>query len=237
MSENKNSGGFKKYFTMSFDDGVEQDKRVIALMKQYGLKGTFNLSAGLFGKHHRLAKISRIPRDEILQVYDGFEVASHGYKHEMFKYMSKAKIEKSLSQDIQELSDLMGYKIVGHGYPYDMHTRAGEAYLRNNNMLYARKVLGKGLQFKFPENPFKYIATCHFNAKNILELFEQFIEAEPVNENLLFMTWGHGYELDVGFRPCPEPQLEQIFSKIAGQKDIIYCTNREAFEAAESTEA
>ena len=39
----------KKYFTLSFDDGLEQDKRVIRLMKQYGLKGTFNLNAGLFG--------------------------------------------------------------------------------------------------------------------------------------------------------------------------------------------
>ena len=30
----------KKYFTLSFDDGLEQDKRVIQLMRQYGLKGT-----------------------------------------------------------------------------------------------------------------------------------------------------------------------------------------------------
>lgn len=28
----------KKYFTLSFDDGLEQDKRVIRLMRQYGLK-------------------------------------------------------------------------------------------------------------------------------------------------------------------------------------------------------
>ena len=39
----------KKYFTLSFDDGLEQDKRVIQLMRQYGLKGTFNLNAGLLG--------------------------------------------------------------------------------------------------------------------------------------------------------------------------------------------
>ena len=39
----------KKYFTLSFDDGLEQDKRVIRLMRQYGFKGTFNLNAGLLG--------------------------------------------------------------------------------------------------------------------------------------------------------------------------------------------
>ena len=231
MEINNSSKSCKKYFTMSFDDGVEQDKRIIALMKQYGIKGTFNLSAGLFGKMHRLARINKIPKDEVCQVYEGFEVASHGYKHEMFRYMTKAKIEASLAQDIQELSDIMGYQVVGHAYPYDMHTRAGEEYLRNNRMLYARKVLGKGLKFHFPDNPHKYIATCHFNAKNILNLFEQFVKAEPVDKNLLFMTWGHGYELDTGFRPCPEPQLERIFEKIARHKDIVYCASREAFEA------
>jgi len=220
----------KKYFTMSFDDGVEQDKTVIALMKQYGIKGTFNLSAGLFGKQHNIARIYKIPKDEIKQVYEGFEVASHGYKHEMFRYMTRKKIEESLSRDIQELSDLMGYQIAGHAYPYDMHTHAAEEYFRKTNLLYARKVLGKGLNFCFPDNPHKYIATCHFNAKNILELFEKFIKTEPVDKNLLFMTWGHGYELDKGFRPCPPSKLEQIFSKIAGHKDITYCTSKEAFE-------
>ena len=39
----------KKYFTLSFDDGLEQDKRVLELMKKYGLKGTFNLNSGMFG--------------------------------------------------------------------------------------------------------------------------------------------------------------------------------------------
>ena len=40
---------WKKYFTLSFDDGLEQDKKVLALMKKYGLKGTFNLNSGMFG--------------------------------------------------------------------------------------------------------------------------------------------------------------------------------------------
>ena len=71
---------FKKYFVLNFDDGVEHDKQLITLMKKFGLSGTFNLSAGLFGVSHSLAGISRIPKDEVRQVYEGFEVASHGFK-------------------------------------------------------------------------------------------------------------------------------------------------------------
>ena len=221
---------FKKFFTLSFDDGTEYDKRFIELMKQYGLSGTFNLSAGMLGKHHKLARISHIPKDEIKQVYEGFEVASHGYRHEMFRYMSKKKIEKSLVTDIDELSEIMGYKIAGHAYPYDMHTRSAEEILRSQNILYARKALGKGKLFSFGENPHKYIATCAFNSKKINEMIDLFIKARPTDENLLFTMWGHSFEMKIGFRPCPENRLEELFAKIAGHSDIVYCTSKEAFE-------
>ena len=41
-------GGRKKALTLSYDDGVEQDIRLIQIMKEYGLKGTFNLNSGLY---------------------------------------------------------------------------------------------------------------------------------------------------------------------------------------------
>ena len=95
----------KKYFTLSFDDGLEQDKRVIRLMRQYGLKGTFNLNAGLFGTRGEVKGLgtfsfqdcpegvkhkfpfsyvqhNRIPQDEVRQVYEGMEIATHGFRHE-----------------------------------------------------------------------------------------------------------------------------------------------------------
>ena len=40
----------RKLFTVSYDDGTEQDFRIIELMERYGIKGTFNLSSGLFGR-------------------------------------------------------------------------------------------------------------------------------------------------------------------------------------------
>ena len=38
----------RKVLTLSYDDGVEQDIRLVEIMKKHGLKGTFNISAGLF---------------------------------------------------------------------------------------------------------------------------------------------------------------------------------------------
>ena len=220
---------YKKYFTLSFDDGLEMDKKIIERMRHYGLSGTFNINAGLFGYCPRFFDIKRLPKEEIRQVYDGFEVASHGYKHEMFRYMPRKKIEESLSRDIVELSDTVGYQVVGHAYPYDMHTRSAENYLRSHGMLYSRRALGKG-SFRFPDDPLKYMATCWFNVKNIFQIIDEFIDAKPANGNMLFMMWGHSYEMEYGFRKCPPALLDQIFSRIAGHRDIVYCTGREAFE-------
>ncbi|MCL2050904.1 MAG: polysaccharide deacetylase family protein [Lachnospiraceae bacterium] len=221
---------YKKFFTLSFDDGVEHDKRVIALMKKHGLSGTFNLNAGMLGHKPRLANISRIPKDEIKQVYEGFEVASHGYNHEVFRFLSQKKTAESISKDLKELSGLLGYNVVGHAYPYAMYTKKAEASLRKNGVIYGRWALGKG-SFCFPENPFKYMPTCWFNDKNVFNLIDDFIKAEPEDEHMLFMMWGHAYELEYGVRRCPAEQLERIFSRIAGQPDIAYCTNKEAFES------
>ena len=39
-----------KAVTISYDDGVKADKKLIEIMNENGLKGTFNLNSGLFSK-------------------------------------------------------------------------------------------------------------------------------------------------------------------------------------------
>jgi hypothetical protein len=41
-------GGKAKSLTLSYDDGVEQDIRLVDIMNRYGLKGTFNINSGLY---------------------------------------------------------------------------------------------------------------------------------------------------------------------------------------------
>lgn len=38
-----------KYFACSFDDGLEQDRCIIEILKEHRLGGTFHLNSGLFG--------------------------------------------------------------------------------------------------------------------------------------------------------------------------------------------
>ena len=48
--------GKKKAVTFSYDDGVTQDIRLIALFNKYGLKATFNLNSELLGSFGTLER-------------------------------------------------------------------------------------------------------------------------------------------------------------------------------------
>ena len=84
--------------------------------------------------------------------------------------------------------------------------------------------------FRFRSDPLRYRATCIAHDKKLFDLADRFIAAEPQTDDLLFYIWGHGYEMDFGTELCSWKRFEQFCEKIAGHKDIVYCTNKQAFE-------
>ncbi len=79
-------GGLRKALTLSYDDGVEQDEQLLAILDEHGLRCTFNLNSGSFapeghvwpqGQIHR-----RLPESRIRTLYRGpHEVAVHTLTH------------------------------------------------------------------------------------------------------------------------------------------------------------
>ena len=55
-------GGLAKAVTLSYDDGVFEDIRLVDIMKGKGLKGTFNINGGLFGKQAASEHRQRLSR-------------------------------------------------------------------------------------------------------------------------------------------------------------------------------
>ena len=84
-----NSGIFNGKFktvTFSFDDGVVDDIRLIELFKKYGIKATFNLNSASLSDSHGWTfngekYVTYVNYTEHPDLYDGFEVASHTYRH------------------------------------------------------------------------------------------------------------------------------------------------------------
>lgn len=242
----------KKYLTVSFDDGLEQDKRIITMMKEYGIKGTFNLNAGMFGirgevkgignmafadcpqgiKHkwpYTYTTHNRIPKDEIVQVYQDMEIASHSFMHESLGKIDELAMKDSLDRDIDELEKLTGDKIYGHAYAKGSTSDKVQEYLREKKIVYARNVFSTN-KFEFPENPLNFNPTCSFLSKNIFKLIEKFKSLEARDKDMLFFVWGHGYEFDFGKGAGTWEHLERVFDAMrTGQEEIIFCTNKDAF--------
>ncbi len=116
-----------KAVTFSYDDGVEQDKRLIKLLDRYGLKCTFNLNSGFLGKKGSVKRTifgttntvsyDKIPIDEIGQVYKNHEVAAHTVTHPTLRDLSDEKIITEVLEDAVALEKITGKKVYGLAYP------------------------------------------------------------------------------------------------------------------------
>lgn len=245
---------FKKYFTVSFDDGLEQDKKTLETMRKYGIKGTFNLNSGLLGQKGdikymgkygmanvekgqrkrgiwKFADSDRIPADEIRQVYEGMEICTHSVHHVDLSKLSGEALTSELVPDREALQQYTDLPVVGHAFPFGKTSEEVEQVLKNNGFLYARGVMSEKAKrnFAFPENPLNFKPTCWHIEGDIEKLLDQFIAAEPTDGDMLFYLWGHGYEFDFPALKGLRNAYERMFDKVACHDEIIKCTNAEAF--------
>lgn len=244
---------YKKYVTFSYDDGLQQDKQLTALMRDFGLKGTFNLNSGLFGKEQYIGYLGslgftetppekaaggplnyvphfRIPEDEIAQVYEGFEVASHGYRHEMLALSNRKTMEESIDLDLANLERVVGYKMKGFAYAKGFGSKAAREYLNGNGIVYARGIKSTGTFTFQEENLLNFQPTASQIDKNLFEVIDTFLATDPVDDDMLLYIWGHGYECDYHTDRGSWARTIKMFERLAGRDDLTYCTNIEAFE-------
>lgn len=248
----------KKYFTVSYDDGLEQDRRIIALMEKYGIRGTFNLSSGIFGRRGYVKRfgnfgfkdadeIGRNPKrytehfllseQEAAKLYSSpnVEVASHGAHHLQQQELTAEEAEQEITEDIRRLSEMFGYPVIGHAFPYGSYNDNVLAALRKNGVRYAREVtiLTKPKDFSFDRDQLLLKPTCWQLDSFAPKLLRKFIDTPVGDEDMVFYMWGHGYELDFGTRRGCDAWLEQMFRMVSAAKDVELVTNGELYQAAE----
>ena len=156
----------KKAVTFSYDDGVEQDLRLIELMKQHGVKGTFNLNSSLFapeGKVYPAGQIHRrMSRAQCLEAYDNeyCEVALHGANHSFLQAQPTALAMHEVITDRLQLEEMYGRTIRGMAYPYGTYSDSVVDILRLAGVAYCRTTQSH-LNFRLPEDYLRWGATCH----------------------------------------------------------------------------
>ncbi len=216
-------GGKSKALTLSYDDGVTQDKRLTEILRKNGLKGTFNINSGLFGNGGRMTA------DEVKSTYDPeyFEVACHGVTHPYFTKCDDAVLMSQTVYDRKNLEELMGTQIHGMAYPMGDYDGRVINALKNSGIYYARTVKGT-LNFDMPSEWLAWNPTCHHCNTNLMSFADKFISLPTRRHPEVFYVWGHAYEFD---NDNNWNVIEEFAEKLNGHDHIWYATNMEIYLA------
>ena len=225
--------GFKrKAVTFSYDDGVRQDKRLIEIMKQNGLKGTFNLNGGRFAECYEGVEEGRmtVAEAEALYLPSGMEVAVHGYRHASLARIDRAAATDDVLSDRKALEQIFGCVIKGMAYANGSYNDEVVEILKCTGISYARTTTATG-RFDLPTDWLRLPTTCHHNDPRLMELAREFAERGESaytwgNSPMLFSVWGHSYEFD---RNDNWGVIEELAAYIGNREDIYYATNGELF--------
>lgn len=219
-------GGRRKALTLSYDDGVHQDYKLVEIMNKYGVKGTFHLNGGLLGEQ------GRVSADEITNLYSGHEISAHGLTHQSLTVCPREKIIDEIIGDREVLERLTGRIIRGMSYAYGSVNDFVVEMLKCMGIEYARMVQTTG-DFHIPDDFLRWRGTCHHNER-LLDHTKRFIECEYKWQPQLFYIWGHSYEFD---NDGNWDMFEEFCKAISSREDIWYATNIEIYDYIRSFKA
>lgn len=219
---------YRKALTFSYDDGIEQDRKLVEIFNKYGMKATFNLNTGIQTPKSNFeiegVYINRMKQEGLEELYRGHEIATHGLTHAAPTGMTKEQLDKEFLTDMSNIERIYGTYPVGMAYAYGCVDDEVVKYLKSIGIKYGRTVEASH-SFEIPKEPLKLKATCHHDDDMLFELAEKFLKAEPKeNEQMLFYVWGHSYEFDVNNN---WDRIEEFCKMMSGKADIFYGTNRE----------
>lgn len=221
---------YLKALTFSYDDGKEQDRRLVELFNQYGLRATFNLNSGLVGNgevwyYKDILPTYRIGFEELTELYQGHEIAVHGLTHMRLSEADKASAEREILEDKKNLEERFDQAVCGMAYACGEYTDEAIAIAKTAGIRYGRGIESTH-SFDLETDMMRYRPTCHHYDERIFQMGEQFLNLVP-DKPQIFYVWGHSYEFDLenGWE-----HIEKFCRMMSGRDDILYGTNREIFE-------
>lgn len=231
--------GKKKAFTVSYDDGVRQDERLLELMRKYGIRGTFNINSGILGRNAYAVidgyktNVSTFENHEIASVYQGQEIASHTVNHPDLTKLARTDIIEEVTKDCTELERITNGLVRGFAYPFGTYNEEVADSLRECGIHYGRTV-NSTHSFELPEEFLMWNPTCHHNDESLMKLLRAFCESQT-DEAQLFYLWGHSYEFE---QKNNWDVIEEAFAYIAQYAETVWmATNDEIYQAVTAAAA
>lgn len=245
-----------KALTLSYDDGVKQDEKLVEILNDAGIKATFNLC----GVNHQTDE----EKERIKTLYAGHEISNHSYSHPrmyltssetisgtVYNPMSLDECKADISKGKTSLEDIFGTEVNGFAWPYRVPSGRSDynemlEYLSNSGIAYARSSVGNG-SFELPENWLEWNTTIHHSdlSPSLMEYTNKFLNMENSGTLKLFSVWGHSYEFDYAGSDSLNWNLIKNFAAVIKEHDDIwkatnidiynYVTALELLEIGETT--
>lgn len=226
-------GGRAKALTYSYDDGVDQDIRLIEILNKYNMKGTFNINSGMIAPEG-----TTYPDDQIFgrrmsesmckEIYKGHEVALHALNHPYLESIPVSDCVYEVYQDRVNLEKLTGGIVRGMAYPYGTTSDSVVDVLKSCGIAYSRTTVSTN-GFKIPTDWLRMPATCHHREPKLMELAKTFVEMDlTIRPCTLFYLWGHSYEFDVNNNWYIIEEFAEFMAN--RENEIWYATNIEIYD-------
>lgn len=226
--------GKMKAVTFSYDDGVTQDQRLVEIFNKYKLKATFNLNSELLGNHNTfplenggILLHNKNKKEDVKHIYEGHEVAAHTLTHPLLPACEDEEIIRQVEQDRLNLSELVGYEVVGMAYPCggeNNNDHVAEVIQKNTGIQYVRTITSSN-SFDLQANLYRFNPTIHhlIPFDELFAVGEKFLRLQPTQPQV-FYIWGHSYEFDID---NTWDRFEEFCAFISNKEDIFYGTNKE----------
>lgn len=212
-----------------WDDGVATDIRLIDILRKYNAKATFNLCPGLMPEKTTVPagwtpvvrrdwsingfSGGRIAKSELKHVYEGFQVASHCWKHEVAGAVPDEDFLKSALDARHFLEDMFQCSCPGFAWPGGKHTARTEQLLSNSGFSYGRTVENSA-DVTTCSNPLALAANCHFLSRSFWKIFEN------AKKSGVFYFWGHSHEMT----DCPQywERFELVIKLLSEDTEVVW---------------
>lgn len=227
-------GGKDRALTLSYDDGVNSDIRLIKVLDAYGIRATFNINTGAFAEEGMPmpdpdgTETRRLSQSEVVALYKNspHEVAVHGLTHPFLDQLKEPYLTYELLEDRKNIEALFGTVCRGMAYPYGTTNDRVVSALKATGIVYGRTTQATG-RFDLPTDWLRLPATCHHNDPRLWELCDSFLEEKPGRAPRLFYLWGHSYEF------CRNQNwdiIERFAKRMGNNEKIWYATNIEIYD-------
>ena len=229
-----------KAVTLSYDDQSEQDIRLIDILNENKMKGTFNISTGMYspeGKTFREGAVCRrMTRQRSIELYKNspHEVAVHGYSHPYLTQMPSSAVTREVFSDRLNLEADFETDVRGMAYPFGDYSYSEEVAnaLRATGIVYSR-LTSATKKFRLPSDWLRWNPTCKHTEPELMALAERFVGDTNNKEPLLFYLWGHSFEFESDNNWSV---IEDFCRYMGNREDIWYATNIEIYDYVKAYE-